>query len=127
MEASTCVEIKRYVANNIGIGIIHNICIDPDDTSRFRSSSVEKLFPHPETKLIFRRTKTLSMGEKNLSSFSNPLLSLRLRGGRLDRWDAGINGDLRIQLDVFSAALQPQIFNFLDKAFRCTLRLPCGR
>lgn len=69
MEASTCVEIKRYVANNIGIGIIHNICIDPDDTSRFRSSSVEKLFPHPEAKLIFRRPKTLSMGEKKLIEF----------------------------------------------------------
>lgn len=69
MEASTCAEIKRYVANNIGIGIIHNICIDPDDSSRFRSLSVEKFFTHPEAKLIFRRPKTLSMGERKLIEF----------------------------------------------------------
>ena len=69
MEASTCAEIKRYVANNIGIGIIHNICIDPDDTSRFHALSVEKFFPHPEAKLIFRRPKTLSPGEKKLIEF----------------------------------------------------------
>jgi len=66
MEASTCAEIKRYVANNIGAGIIHNICIDPEDQSRFRSISVERLFPHPEAKLIFRRPKTLRVGEKKL-------------------------------------------------------------
>ncbi|MGH7825647.1 MAG: LysR family transcriptional regulator [Candidatus Binatia bacterium] len=69
METSTCVEIKRYVANNIGIGIIHNICIDPEDASRFRSMSVDKSFPHPEAKLIFRRPKTLSGGEKKLIEF----------------------------------------------------------
>lgn len=69
MEASTCTEIKRYVANHIGVGIIHNICIDPEDTSRFRSVSVEKLFPHPEAKLIFRRAKTMSAGEKKLIEF----------------------------------------------------------
>ncbi|HWO41977.1 MAG TPA: LysR substrate-binding domain-containing protein [Candidatus Eisenbacteria bacterium] len=66
MEASTCAEIKRYVANNIGAGIIHNICIDPEDQSRFRSIGVEKLFPHPEAKLIFRRPKSLTAGEKKL-------------------------------------------------------------
>jgi DNA-binding transcriptional LysR family regulator len=66
MEASTCAEIKRYVANNIGIGIIHNICIEHEDVSRFRSLSVEKYFPHPEAKLIFRRPKTLSLGERKL-------------------------------------------------------------
>jgi DNA-binding transcriptional LysR family regulator len=69
MEASTCTEIKRYVANHIGVGIIHNICIDPDDTSRFRSVSVEKLFPHPEATLIFRHAKKLSAGEKKLIEF----------------------------------------------------------
>jgi DNA-binding transcriptional LysR family regulator len=69
MEASTCTEIKRYVANNIGTGIIHNICIDPEDTSRFRSLSVEKFFPHPEAKLIFRRPRTLSLGEKKFIEF----------------------------------------------------------
>jgi DNA-binding transcriptional LysR family regulator len=71
MEASTCAEIKRYVANHIGVGIIHNICIDPEDTSRFRSLNVESLFPHPEAKLIFRRSKTLSAGEKKLVDFLN--------------------------------------------------------
>jgi LysR family cys regulon transcriptional activator len=69
MEASTCTEIKRYVANHIGVGIIHNICIDPEDTSRFHSTSVKKLFPHPEAKLIFRRAKTMSAGEKKLIEF----------------------------------------------------------
>jgi LysR family cys regulon transcriptional activator len=69
MEASTCTEIKRYVANHIGVGIIHNICIDPEDTSRFRSVSVERLFPHPEATLIFRRAKKLSVGEKKLIEF----------------------------------------------------------
>jgi DNA-binding transcriptional LysR family regulator len=69
MEASTCTEIKRYVANHIGVGIIHNICIDPEDTSRFRSASLEKIFPHPEATLIFRRAKQLSAGEKKLIEF----------------------------------------------------------
>jgi DNA-binding transcriptional LysR family regulator len=69
MEASTCTEIKRYVANSIGVGIIHNICIDPEDASRFRSVSVERLFPHPEAQLIFRRAKTFSAGEKKLIEF----------------------------------------------------------
>jgi DNA-binding transcriptional LysR family regulator len=72
MEASACAEIKRYVANHIGVGIIHNICIDPEDTSRFRSMNVESLFPHPEAKLIFRRSKTLLAGEKKLVDFLSP-------------------------------------------------------
>jgi DNA-binding transcriptional LysR family regulator len=69
MEASTCAEIKRYVASHIGIGIIHNICIDPEDASRFKSLRVERFFPHPEAKLIFRRPKTLSLGERKLIEF----------------------------------------------------------
>lgn len=69
METSTCSEIKRYVANNLGVGIIHNICIDPEDASRFRSINVERFFTHPEAKLIFRRSKTLSAGEKKLIEF----------------------------------------------------------
>jgi len=66
MEASTCAEIKRYVANNIGIGIIHNICVDAEDSGRFRSMSIEKFFRHPEGALIYRRPKILSSGEKKL-------------------------------------------------------------
>jgi len=69
MEAATCGEIKRYVANQIGVGLIHNICLDPEDASRFRSLSVERLFPHPEAQLIFRRAKQLSAGEKKLIDF----------------------------------------------------------
>jgi nucleoside-diphosphate-sugar epimerase len=66
---SSIADLKRYVANHIGVGIIHNICIDLEDTSRFRSVSVEKLFPHPEATLIFRRAKKLSAGEKKLIEF----------------------------------------------------------
>ena len=69
MEASTCAEIKRYVSNKIGIGIIHNICIDADDNGRFRSMSIEKFFHHPEGTLIYRRPKILSGGEKKLIEF----------------------------------------------------------
>jgi hypothetical protein len=69
MEASTCGEIKRYVANQIGVGVIHNICIDPEDASSFRSLSVERLFPHPEARLIFQRAKKLTAGEKKLVGF----------------------------------------------------------
>ena len=69
MEASTCAEIKRYVASNIGIGLIHNICIDPEDSARFRSIPVEKFFCHPEGALIYRRPKMLSSGEKKLIEF----------------------------------------------------------
>lgn len=69
MEASTCAEIKRYVANNIGIGIIHDICIDAEDSGRFRSISVDKFFRHPEGHLIYRRPRTLSSGEKKLIEF----------------------------------------------------------
>jgi DNA-binding transcriptional LysR family regulator len=69
MEASTCAEIKRYVANNIGVGIIHNICVDTEDSSRFRTLSVEKFFRHPEGSLVYRRPKILSGGEKKLIEF----------------------------------------------------------
>ncbi|HXG50861.1 MAG TPA: LysR family transcriptional regulator [candidate division Zixibacteria bacterium] len=69
MEASTCTEIKRYVANGIGVGIVHDICIDPADASRFRLLGVERFFPHPEAKLIYRRPKDLSAGEKQLVQF----------------------------------------------------------
>jgi DNA-binding transcriptional LysR family regulator len=69
MEASTCTEIKRYVANKIGIGIIHNICIDAEDSGRFRSISIEKFFRHPEGSLIYRRPKILSSGERKLIEF----------------------------------------------------------
>jgi DNA-binding transcriptional LysR family regulator len=69
MEAATCGEIKRYVANQIGVGVIHNICIDPEDTSRFRSLSAERMFPHPEAQLIFRRAKKFSAGERKLIEF----------------------------------------------------------
>jgi DNA-binding transcriptional LysR family regulator len=69
MEASTCAEIKRYVASKIGIGIIHNICVDAEDGGRFRAISVENFFPHPEGALIYRRPKVLSSGEKKLIEF----------------------------------------------------------
>jgi DNA-binding transcriptional LysR family regulator len=69
MEASTCAEIKRYVANNIGIGILHNICVDAEDSGRFRTLSVEKFFRHPQAALVYRRPKTLSSGEKKLIEF----------------------------------------------------------
>jgi DNA-binding transcriptional LysR family regulator len=69
MEASTCSEIKRYVAGNIGVGLIHNICVDPEDSGRFRSMSMEKFFCHPEGALIYRRPKILSSGEKKLIEF----------------------------------------------------------
>ena len=69
MEASTCAEIKRYVANNIGIGIIHNICLDAQDVGRFRSRSIQKFFRHPEGKLIYRRPKLLSARERKLIEF----------------------------------------------------------
>lgn len=69
MEASTCAEIKRYVANKIGIGIIHNICVDAEDSTRFRSLSIEKFFSHPEGSLIYRRPKMLSSGERKLIEF----------------------------------------------------------
>jgi DNA-binding transcriptional LysR family regulator len=69
MEASTCAEIKRYVANKIGVGLIHNICIDAEDSGRFRSMSLETFFRHPEGALIYRRPKILSSGEKKLIEF----------------------------------------------------------
>jgi len=69
MEASTCAEIKRYVASKIGVGIIHNICVDAEDSGRFRSISIEKFFRHPEGTLIYRRPKILSSGEKKLIEF----------------------------------------------------------
>jgi DNA-binding transcriptional LysR family regulator len=69
MEASTCAEIKRYVSNNIGIGIIHDICIDAEDSGRFRAFSVDRFFHHPEGQLIYRRPRTLSSGEKKLIEF----------------------------------------------------------
>lgn len=69
MEASTCAEIKRYVASKIGVGIIHNICVDAEDSGRFRSIPIDKFFRHPDGTLIYRRPKILSSGEKKLIEF----------------------------------------------------------
>jgi len=69
MEASTCVEVKRYVANAIGIGIIHNICLEPEDNSRFRNVNLENVITHPKARLIYDPSKTLTSSEKMLIEF----------------------------------------------------------
>lgn len=69
MEASTCVEVKRYVANAVGIGIIHDICLEPEDNSRFRTMSLENIFTHPRARLIYNPAKTLNLSEKKLIEF----------------------------------------------------------
>ena len=69
MEASTCVEVKRYVANAIGIGIIHNICLEPEDNSRFRNVNLENVITHPKAGLIYDPSKTLTSSEKMLIEF----------------------------------------------------------
>lgn len=69
MEASTCVEVKRYVANAIGIGIIHNICLEPEDSSRFRTLNLEKIIPHPKGRLIHAPSKILAPSEKKFIEF----------------------------------------------------------
>ena len=69
MEASTCMEVKRYVANAIGLGIVHDICFEPEDNSRFRTISLEKIIAHPKARLIYNPPKTLSAAEKKLVEF----------------------------------------------------------
>lgn len=69
MEASTCVEIKRYVANAIGIGIIHDICLEPEDNSRFRTVNLENIFPHPRARLIYNPAKSLRASHKKFVEF----------------------------------------------------------
>jgi DNA-binding transcriptional LysR family regulator len=69
MEASTCVEIKRYVANAIGIGIIHDICLEPEDSSRFRTVNLESIFPHPKARLVYSPSKSLTTSHKKLIEF----------------------------------------------------------
>ena len=69
MEASTCVEVKRYVANAIGIGIIHDICLEPEDNSQFRTVNLENLIAHPKATLIYNPSKTLTSSEKKLIDF----------------------------------------------------------
>jgi DNA-binding transcriptional LysR family regulator len=69
MEASTCVEIKRYVANAIGIGIIHDICLEPEDNSRFRTVNLENIFPHPRARLIYNPSKSLTASHQKLIEF----------------------------------------------------------
>ena len=69
MEASTCVEIKRYVASAIGIGIIHDICLEPDDNSRFRTVNLENIFPHPRARLIYNPSKSLTASHKRFIEF----------------------------------------------------------
>jgi hypothetical protein len=44
MKASTCVESKRYVASANGNGIIHDICLEPEDNSRFRTVYLDNIF-----------------------------------------------------------------------------------
>lgn len=69
MEASTCVEVKRYVANAIGLGIVHDICIEPEDNGRFRIINLEKVIAHPRARLIYRPAKSLGPSEKKLIEF----------------------------------------------------------
>lgn len=66
MEASTCVEVKRYVANAVGLGIVHDICIEPEDNGRFRTINLEKIITHPKARLIYNPAKSLSPSEKKL-------------------------------------------------------------
>jgi DNA-binding transcriptional LysR family regulator len=66
MEASSCFEVKRYVAHGRGIGIIHQICLEPGDIDQFRFLSLTRQIPHPTAKLIFRRSKTFTAVEKKL-------------------------------------------------------------
>ena len=73
MEASTCVEIKRYVASAIGIGIIHDICLEPEDNSRFRTVNLKNIFPHPRARLVYSPSKSLSAShQKLIESFALP-------------------------------------------------------
>jgi DNA-binding transcriptional LysR family regulator len=69
MEASTCVEVKRYVASAIGLGIIHDICLEPEDSARFRTINLEKIVAHPRARLICNPSKTLTSSEKKLIEF----------------------------------------------------------
>lgn len=69
MEASTCVEVKRYVANAVGLGIVHDICIEPEDTVRFRTINLEKIITHPRARLIYNPIKFLSPAEKQFIEF----------------------------------------------------------
>jgi DNA-binding transcriptional LysR family regulator len=69
MEASTCVEVKRYVANAIGLGIIHDICLEPEDASRFRTINLEGIIAHPRARLIYNPSKSLTASEKKLIEF----------------------------------------------------------
>jgi LysR family transcriptional regulator, carnitine catabolism transcriptional activator len=69
MEASTCMEVKRYVANAIGAGIVHDICLDPEDSSRFRTISLENIISHPRARLVYHPSKTLSPSEKKFIEF----------------------------------------------------------
>jgi DNA-binding transcriptional LysR family regulator len=69
MEASTCVEIKRYVASAIGIGIIHDICLEPEDNSRFRTVNLENIFPHPRARLVYNPSQSLTPSHKKLIEF----------------------------------------------------------
>jgi hypothetical protein len=79
MEASTCVEIKRYVASAIGIGIIHDICLEPEDNSRFRTVNLENIFPHPRARLIYNASKSLTAHTRgSSSSFALPRADARL-------------------------------------------------
>jgi len=69
MEASTCVEVKRYVANAIGLGIVHDIFFEPEDSGRFRTIGLEKIIPHPKARMIHNPSKTLNAAEKKLVEF----------------------------------------------------------
>jgi DNA-binding transcriptional LysR family regulator len=69
MEASTCVEVKRYVANAIGVGIIHDICLEPEDNSRFRTVNLENIIAHPKARLIYKPSKILTSSEQKLIEF----------------------------------------------------------
>lgn len=69
MEASTCVEVKRYVASAVGLGIVHDICLEPEDNSRFRTINLENILTHPKARLIYNPAKTLSVSEKKLIEF----------------------------------------------------------
>jgi hypothetical protein len=62
-------EVKRYVANAVGLGIVHDICVEPEDNSRLRTVGLEKLIPHPKARLIYNPSKTLTSAEKNLIEF----------------------------------------------------------
>jgi DNA-binding transcriptional LysR family regulator len=60
MEASGCLAIKQFTKLGLGVGLVHDICLFPQERSGFDVRDLRHLFGQWQTTLIYKKSRPLS-------------------------------------------------------------------